>query len=62
MTEGTIYNILHQLLSYAPHSYSYVELLYKQGIDRKGEEERLSRITLHAMSIAQQASLVRITE
>jgi hypothetical protein len=62
MTEGTLYNIVPQLLSYAPHSYSYVELLHKQGIDRKGEEERLCIITLHAMSIAQQASHVRITE
>ncbi len=31
-----------------------LEILHKQGIDRKGEQERICLITLHAMSIAQQ--------
>ncbi len=34
--------------------HSYAELMHKQGIDRKREQERLCLITLHAMCIAQQ--------
>jgi hypothetical protein len=54
ITEGTLYNIVPQLLCYALHSYSYAELLQSKELIERESKKGIALITLQAMCIVQQ--------